>query len=51
MVETGRAFYPPGEKVHGLVYDADILQYPYLLHIKCSLIVRDREMLMKYKSN
>ena len=24
MVETGRAFYPPGEKVRGLVSDADL---------------------------
>ena len=29
MVETGRAFYPPGEKVRGLVSDADLLQYSF----------------------
>ena len=39
MVETGHAFYPPGEKVCGLVSDADLLQYPYPQHNKCSLIV------------
>ena len=38
MVETGRAFYQPGEKVRGLVSDADLLKYPYPQHNKCSLI-------------
>ena len=48
MVETDRAFYPPGEKVRGLVSDADSPHYP---HNKCSLIVWDRDLLMKYKSD
>ena len=51
MVETGHAFYQPGEKVRGLVSDADLMQSPYTLHNKCSLIVRDRDLLMKYKSD
>ena len=51
MVETDRAFYPPGEKVRGLVSDADSPHYPYPSHNKCSLIVWDRDLLMKYKSD
>ena len=46
MVGTGRAFYPPEEKVRGLVSNAELLQYPYSPHNKCSLIVRDRELLI-----
>ena len=51
MVETDRTFYPPGEKVRGLVSDADSPHYPYPSHNKCSLIVWDRDLLMKYKSD
>ena len=47
MVETGHAFYQPGEKSS----DADLMQSPYTLHNKCSLIVRDRDLLMMYKSD
>ena len=39
LVETGLAFYLPGEKVRGLVSDADLPQYPYPSHNKCFLIV------------
>ena len=51
MVETGRTFDPPEEKVCGLVSDADLLQYPYPPYNKISLIVRDRDLLIKYKSD
>ena len=51
MVETGRTFYLPEEKVRGLVSNADLPQYRYPVHNKCSLLLRDREYLIKYKSD
>ena len=49
MVETGHKFYRPCGKVCGLESNVDLLQYPNPSHNKCSLIVRERELLMKYK--
>ena len=50
MVETGRTFYPPGEKVRVLVcmYVYKLI-WVYTQNDYCSVILRDKDFYMKYK--